>query len=65
MRTVHARFVHNDHLVDALHLQAGCAIRHDPEVRAYHDDLRARDIGHNAALRQVGSGAAPPSAAGG
>ena len=55
MRTVHARFVHNDRLVDALHLQASCALLHDPEVRAYYDQLRARDVGHNAALRQVGN----------
>jgi transposase len=55
MRTVHARFVHNDRLVDALHLQASCAILHDPEVRAYYDQLRTRDIEHNAALRQVGN----------
>ena len=55
IRTVHARFVHNDRLVDALHLQAGCAILHDPHVRAYYDQLRARDVGHNAALRQVGN----------
>jgi transposase len=55
MRTVHARFVHNDRLIDALHLQASCAILHDPAVRAYYDQLRARDVGHNAALRQVGN----------
>jgi hypothetical protein len=55
MRTVHARFVHNDRLIDALHLQASCAILHDPAVRAYYDQLKARDIGHNAALRQVGN----------
>nr|WP_285705326.1 transposase [Microtetraspora sp. NBRC 16547] len=55
MRTVHARFVHNDRLVDALHLQASCATLHDREVRAYYDELRARDVGHNAALRQVGN----------
>ncbi|MBB5774183.1 IS110 family transposase [Nonomuraea jabiensis] len=54
-KTVHARFVHNDRLVDALHLQASCAILHDCEVRAYYDELRARDVGHNAALRQVGN----------
>lgn len=53
MRTVHARFVHNDRLVDALHLQAACAILHDTQVRAYYDQLKARDISHNAALRQV------------
>ena len=47
--------MHNDRLVDALHMQAGAAILHDPDVRAYYDELRARDIGHNAALRQVGN----------
>ncbi|HEV7831622.1 MAG TPA: IS110 family transposase, partial [Pseudonocardiaceae bacterium] len=36
-RTVHARFIHNDRLVDALHMQAGAAILHDPGARAYYD----------------------------
>ncbi|MET8390111.1 IS110 family transposase [Streptosporangium canum] len=54
-KIVQARFVHNDRLVDALHLQASCALLHDPEVRAYYDQLKARDISHNAALRQVGN----------
>jgi transposase len=54
-RTVHARFVHNDRLIDALHMQAGAAILHDAAVRAYYDELRAREIGHNAALRQIGN----------
>ncbi|MBQ0897970.1 IS110 family transposase, partial [Micromonospora sp. U56] len=54
-KTVHARIVHNDRLVDALHTQAGAAILHDPAVRAYYDELRAREIGHNAALRQIGN----------
>jgi len=54
-KTVHARFIHNDRLVDALHMQAGAAILHDPRVRTYYDQLRSRDIGHNAALRQVGN----------
>ncbi|MFI7609595.1 IS110 family transposase [Micromonospora sp. NPDC049366] len=54
-KTVHARIVHNDRLVDALHTQASAAILHDPAVRAYYDQLRARDIGHNPALRQVGN----------
>ncbi|WP_240506910.1 hypothetical protein [Thermoactinospora rubra] len=49
------RFVHNDRLVDALHLQASCAILHVPAVRAYYDQLKARDVSHNAALRQVGN----------
>lgn len=54
-RTVHARFVHHDRLVDALHLQASCALLHDPAVRAYYDQLKTRDVSHNAALRQVGN----------
>ena len=53
-KTVHARFIHNDRLVDALHMQAGAAILHDPGVRIYYDELRARETGHIAALRQVG-----------
>ncbi|WP_241825084.1 IS110 family transposase [Micromonospora sp. CB01531] len=54
-KTIHARFVHNDRLVDALHMQAGAAILHDTAVRAYYDELRARDVSHNAALRQIGN----------
>jgi transposase len=54
-KTVHARFIHNDRLVDALHMQASAAILHDPGTRAYYDELRGREIGHNAALRQVGN----------
>ncbi|MEU4156811.1 IS110 family transposase [Actinoplanes sp. NPDC026670] len=54
-KTVHARYIHNDRLVDALHMQAGVAILHDPGVRAYYNELRGREVGHNAALRQVGN----------
>jgi transposase len=54
-KTVHARFIHNDRLLDALHLQAGAAILHDPDARAYYDELRARKVEHNAALRQLGN----------
>ncbi|MEN3615867.1 transposase [Plantactinospora sp. ZYX-F-223] len=54
-KTVHARFVHNDRLVDALHMQASAAILHDTAVRAYYDGLRARDVSHPAALRQIGN----------
>jgi hypothetical protein len=54
-KTVHARFVHNNRFVDALHMQAGAAILHDTGARAYYDELRAREVGHNAALRQLGN----------
>ena len=52
---VQARYVHNDRLVDALGLQAFAALRASPGVRAYYDQLRARGIGHRAALRQLGN----------
>jgi Transposase/Transposase IS116/IS110/IS902 family len=48
-----ARFVRNRRLGDALHQQAFCALRASPGARAYYDQLRARGIGHHAALRQL------------
>jgi transposase len=50
-----ARYVHNDRLVDAIGLQAFSALRASPGARAYYDRLRARGIGHRAALRQLGN----------
>jgi transposase len=52
---VMARFVHNDHLVDALHAQAFSALRKSPGARAYYQRQRARGVNHNAALRQLGN----------
>src|SRR6266568_3089649 len=52
-KTVLARYVHNDRLIDALHSQAFSALTGSPGARAYHDALRARGAGHNAALRQL------------
>ena len=52
-KVVFARFVHNDRLVGALHQQAFCALRASPGARVYYDELRARKIGHHAALRQL------------
>jgi hypothetical protein len=52
-KSVHARFVHNDRLVDALMLQAQSALRASPGARAYYDKQRARGLSHNAALRQL------------
>jgi transposase len=52
-KSVHARFVHNDRLVDALLSQAQSALRASPGARAYYDKQRARDLEHNAALRQL------------
>jgi transposase len=52
-KTVLARYVHNDRLLDALHSQAFSALSGSPGARAYYQALRARGTGHNAALRQL------------
>lgn len=52
-RTIRARHVHNDRLLDALLLQAFVALRVSPGARAYYQHQRARGSGHNAALRQL------------
>jgi transposase len=54
-KTVMARYVHNDRLLDALGMQAFATLRASPGARAYYDQLRARGIGHRAALRQLGN----------
>ncbi len=50
-----ARYVRNKRLADALHQQAFSALSGSPGARAYYDALRDRDIGYNAALRQLGN----------
>jgi transposase len=52
-KTVHARYVHNDRLIDALMAQAFSALRASPGARAYYDHHRARGLEHNPALRQL------------
>jgi transposase len=52
-KTVMARWVHNDRLIDALGAQAFAALSASPGARAYYDQLRAREVGHRAALRQL------------
>jgi transposase len=52
-KVVLARYVHNDRLIDALDSQAFTALQASPGARAYYDRLRARDVCHHAALRQV------------
>nr|WP_027661219.1 transposase [Salinispora fenicalii] len=54
-KVVLARHVHNNRLVDAVGLQALTAIRASPGARRYYDQLRARGVGHRAALRQLGN----------
>lgn len=48
-----ARYATNNRLDAALHQQAFCALSASPGARAYYDALRARKIGHHAALRQL------------
>jgi transposase len=52
-RVVLARYARNHRLADALHQQAFCALTASPGARTYYDTLRARGIGHHAALRQL------------
>jgi hypothetical protein len=52
-KVVAARFIHNDRLVDALNAQAFAALTASPGARALYDDLRARGIEHNDALRRL------------
>jgi transposase len=52
-KTVLARYVHNDRLIDALMTQAFSALQASPGARAYYDRQRARGAEHNAALRQL------------
>src|SRR5450755_2025123 len=54
-RVVAARFIHNDRLVDALNAQAFASLNASPGARALYDDLRARGIEHNDALRRLAS----------
>ncbi len=52
-KTVLARYVHNNRLIDALGQQAFSALTGSPGARAYYDELRQRRMGHLAALRQL------------
>jgi transposase/transposase IS116/IS110/IS902 family protein len=54
-KTVHARYIRNRHLIDALHAQALSALSVSPGARGHYDDLRAREIGHDDAMRRVAS----------
>ena len=52
-KVVLARYARNRRLGDALHQWAFCSLRGSPGAKAYYQQLRARNIGHQAALRQV------------
>jgi len=48
-----ARYTRNRRLGDAVQQWAFCAMRGSPGARTYYQALRARGIGHQAALRQL------------
>jgi hypothetical protein len=54
-RLVLARYARNKHLADAAHQWAFCALTASPGARTYYDAIRARGVGHHAALRQLGN----------
>ena len=54
-RVVLARYARNRRLADAVHQWAFCSMRGSPGARGYYDQLRARGVGHRAALRQLGN----------
>ena len=52
-KVVLARYARNRRLADALQQWAFCAMRGSPGAKTYYQQLRARNIGHQAALRQL------------
>jgi hypothetical protein len=52
-KIVLARYARNGRLGDALQQWAFCSMRGSPGATAYYQQLRARHIGHQAALRQL------------
>jgi transposase len=54
-KVVLARYARNDRLADALQQWAFGSMNGSPGAKAYYQTLRARKIGHQAALRQLGN----------
>ena len=54
-RVVLARYARNRRLSDAVRQWALGSLRGSPGARTYFDAMRARKIGHEAALRQLGN----------
>jgi transposase len=52
-KVVLARYARNRRLGDALQQWAFCSMRGSPGAKTYYQQLRARKIGHEAALRQL------------
>jgi transposase len=54
-KVVLARYARNQRLADAIRQWAMSSLRGSPGARDYYDAMRARKIGHEAALRQLGN----------
>ena len=54
-KVVLARYARNTRLGDAAQQWAFGALKGSPGARAYYDALKARKVGHQAALRQLGN----------
>ncbi|MFI1290633.1 IS110 family transposase [Streptomyces sp. NPDC020792] len=54
-RSVQARHVRNNRLADALQTQAFSTLNASRGAHRYYDKQRARDVGYNPALRQLGN----------
>ena len=54
-KLVLARYARNERLADAVQQWAFGSLKGSPGARAHYDTLRARNIGHQAALRQLGN----------
>jgi transposase len=52
-KAVMARWIHNDRLLDALMSWAFASLNASPGARAFYDELRARGLEHNDALRRL------------
>ena len=52
-RVVKARYIGNRHLADASYLWAFCALTHSAGARRYYDQLRAKAVEHDGALRAL------------
>jgi len=52
-KVVLARYARNQRLADAVQQWAFGALKGSPGARSYYDQLRARNVGHQAALRQL------------
>ncbi len=53
LRFVKARYVGNRHLADACHWWAFRSLTQSTGARAYYDELRNRNVDHDAALRTL------------